>query len=95
MIKEKQANLLFVLMKRNKGMSVSDISRETRTTYVHTSNLLKEYEALGLIKAEKHGKTKFIVITEKGFKIAQLLDEVKNLVYKQQDTDQSNEIQQQ
>jgi len=48
----------------------SKIAKEIDTTYAHIVKIMKEFEKLGLITAEKEGRKKIINLTDKGKKLA-------------------------
>lgn len=68
--KDKQVKLLIVLNNQTREWHISDLSKEAGVTYLHTSNFIKKCEEKGLVASEKHGRTKRLVLTEKGREVA-------------------------
>lgn len=58
-----------ILEKGNKY--ASKIAKEIDTTYSHIVKIIKEFERLGLITAEKEGRKKIIRLTDKGKLLAE------------------------
>lgn len=78
--KDKQARILLFLRTSEQELYISYIAKMTNTTYVHTCKFLKECEADGITMSERHGKIKVIKLTDKGKKIAELIDSIYNLI---------------
>ncbi len=60
----------------------SNLAKNVDCTYSHVVKVLKVFEDNGLVKFEKKGRLKILKLTDKGSKVAELLTEVKNLLYK-------------
>ncbi len=50
------------------------VSREVRTTFAHTNNVLNEMERLGVVTFNKVGRVKYVKLTAYGEKVAKDLD---------------------
>jgi DNA-binding MarR family transcriptional regulator len=73
LFKEKQLRLLLALSKPDREWHITDLAKEAQVTYVHTSRFISKCEDAGLVIAERHGKIKKLILTEKGREIADTL----------------------
>lgn len=71
--KDKQVRLLALLTTPNKEWHISDLAKEANVTYVHTSKFIKKCEQYGIVLAERHGRVKRLILTEKGVYVAKSL----------------------
>jgi predicted transcriptional regulator len=76
-MKEKQVAALIVLKDQNASWHLSKIARQSGTTYVYVTKLMSILEKKGLVALETKGKKRLVKLTEKGLKLANLLDEAK------------------
>ena len=76
--REKPAMML-VELKNSKGqqMYASSIAKKVDCTYSHVVKILQEMEKAGLIKFDKQGRLKLLILTEKGAKVAEHIDEAR------------------
>ncbi|MDE1860485.1 MAG: MarR family transcriptional regulator [Candidatus Micrarchaeota archaeon] len=74
--KDKQLRLILALTNSAKEWHLSDLSKETNVTYIHTSRFISKCEKYGLVATERHGRIKKLVLTEKGKEIAKGLNSV-------------------
>ena len=79
-LKQKQARIILVLRDASQNWYISTIAKATSTTYVHTCNFLATCEALGITTSEKHGKIKLITLTEKGYRLAELISNINSII---------------
>ena len=86
--KEKQARILALLSGARREWHLSDLAKESGTTYVHTSRFVALCERAGLAGSEMHGKVKRIFLTDKGAKIAVKISEIGELAKAQQQAPQ-------
>ncbi len=77
LFKDKQVRILSLLTTQNREWHISDLAREANVTYLHTSKFIKKCEDYGIITSEKHGRTKKLVLTEKGILIARSVASIK------------------
>lgn len=75
-LREKPIELLLCLIRKTKAKYPSMLAKESKCTYSHTVHLLQKMEKVGLVKFEKKGRLKLIVLTKKGERIADLFEEV-------------------
>ena len=75
LLHEKPAMMLVLLRRKEKNYATS-LAKSTDCTYSHTMKILDVFEKNGLIKSEKKGRVRYIYLTEKGEKVAELLDEL-------------------
>ncbi|MGC8651713.1 MAG: hypothetical protein ACP5UH_00465 [Candidatus Micrarchaeia archaeon] len=74
LFKRKQLLIILALKDSAQGWYISTLAKAAGATYVHTCNFLKECEKLGITTSEKHGKIKKVKLTEKGMKLADMLN---------------------
>ncbi len=77
--KEKQVRMLSLLVDGRREWHLSDLAKESGTTYVHASRFVAMCEDAGLVGSEMHGKTKRIFLTDKGRGIAAKIGEIREL----------------
>ncbi len=77
LVKTKAASVLIALKDPELKWHLSKIARETKTTYVFVTNIIKIFNEQGLVILETKGKKRIAKLTEKGLKIASLLDQLK------------------
>ena len=70
---EKGKQILLSLASED-NQNVSQLSIGTKGTYAHTFNLLKDMEDSGIVLSRKTGRTRYIKLTKKGRKMAELLE---------------------
>lgn len=76
-LKEKQAAALILLKDQNSSWHLSKIARQAGSTYVYITKLMSLLEKKGLVAIETKGKKRLVKLTEKGLKLANLLDEAR------------------
>ncbi|MCL5007730.1 MAG: MarR family winged helix-turn-helix transcriptional regulator [Candidatus Marsarchaeota archaeon] len=76
LFKDKQAKLLIALKSKQGDMNVSALASNTGVTYVHACNFIKRCTEKGIIKSERRGKEKYLSLTEKGVKVADLISAI-------------------
>lgn len=75
-IKAKPSAILLLLKDESQQWYPSKLARESRSSYVHTVNLLAHLKKDGFAVSEKKGKQNIFRLTEKGMQIAVALDEL-------------------
>ncbi len=68
---------LILYLNEKKSSNVSEIGRNLQASYSHLFNVAKDLEEIGIIKSTKTGREKKLMLTEKGLKIAKLIEEIK------------------
>ncbi len=68
--------LLLLLRDTTKEWIISSLAKEVDMTYVHTLNILNHYYNLGIVEFENRGRRKIVKLTNKGVKVAGLLNEI-------------------
>jgi predicted transcriptional regulator len=91
LIKEKHAKILIALKNQSQSWYISSLARATNTTYVHTCNFISACEKLNLVYNEKHGKIKTVKLTDKGSKVAELLNSIYNILGEQSIKNKDND----
>lgn len=65
-LRKKPVRLLLNIKMGGNPKYVSVLAKETDCTYSHTVKLLDIFKALGIVEFEKHGRIKFVRLTEDG-----------------------------
>jgi len=78
--KPKQLLIILALKDSTQGWYISTLAKAANATYVHTCNFLKECEKRGITTSEKHGKIKMVKLTERGIKIADMLNSAYSMI---------------
>lgn len=68
---------VFLFLKGREQAYLSEIAKETGTTYVYITNLATALEKKGLITTTKEGKKKMVKLTDKGKEVANFAEEIK------------------
>ncbi len=76
LFKDKQIRIILALADKNKEWHLADLAAAAQATYVHTSKFITRCEELGIVRFDKHGKTKSLYLTEKGGEIAQNISSI-------------------
>ncbi|MFP3949669.1 MAG: DUF6293 family protein [Candidatus Micrarchaeia archaeon] len=76
--KEPAKVLLF--LKGRESAYLSEIARETGTTYVYVTNCISMLEEKGMVSVEPEGKKKMVKLTEKGMDIAAHIEEIRRRI---------------
>jgi predicted transcriptional regulator len=69
-LRKKPVRLLLNIKIGNSPKYVSVLAKETDCTYSHTVKLLEVFRDLGIVEFEKHGRIKFIKLTQDGIDLA-------------------------
>ena len=75
----KLAEAVLCLYRRGPS-NVTDISKQTSSTYAHTVRVIEKLGGMGLVKFDRKGRTKIVELTELGRKIGKRLDEIENML---------------
>ena len=65
-LRKKPVRLLLNIKTGGNPKYVSVLSKETDCTYSHTVKLLDIFKVLGIVDFEKHGRIKFVKLTQDG-----------------------------
>ena len=69
-LRKKPVRLLLNIKIGNNPKYVSVLAKETDCTYSHTVKLLEVFKNLGIVEFEKHGRIKFVKLTQDGHDLA-------------------------
>jgi len=69
-LRKKPVRLLLNIKIGNSPKYVSILAKETDCTYSHTVKLLEVFKNLGIVEFEKHGRIKFVKLTQDGLDLA-------------------------
>ena len=66
MFMQKKPCLIFLAISRVEKPYVSTLMKEADTTFAHTTNILSEMEACGLVEFVSEGRVKLVKLTRRG-----------------------------
>jgi predicted transcriptional regulator len=70
---------IMTILRDTEGMwHLSKLAKSSDTTYVYVTKLMTELQKSGLVTIESKGKKKVVRLTEKGMRVANAIDELKN-----------------
>lgn len=78
--RRKPAMVLVALRSNTKNRYGSILAKEVDCTYSHTVKILQEMERANLVSFDKQGRIKIIKLTDKGNKIAENIEKIKNIL---------------
>jgi DNA-binding MarR family transcriptional regulator len=78
--RKKPAMILVALRRGGKNRYGSVLAKEVDCTYSHAVKILQEMEKAKLVQFEKKGRIKLIGLTEKGTKVAENIEKIKQLL---------------
>jgi predicted transcriptional regulator len=84
-LRGKQANIVLCLKDQTKDWSISELAKQTNSTYVHVCNFIMDCESLGIVESQKHGKDKMIKLTNKGVLLASHIEGIYSLLSSKQE----------
>lgn len=73
-IKDKPSRVLLAM--KDSELYLSQIAKQTGTTYVYVTGLVHLLESKGLVKIESKGKKRIAKLTETGMEVVKLIDEI-------------------
>ena len=80
-LREKPARIMLGLKTTKTPAYVTVLSKEADCTYSHTIKILNAFKKLGIVRFEKKGRIKRVILTDDGWDIAQNLEAmIKKLV---------------
>ena len=74
--KEKPVKMLLLLYQSKNALYASTVAKKTGFTYTHVNEMLALMEKERILDFERHGRLKILVLTEKGKKLAEGLQEI-------------------
>lgn len=78
-LQEKPSEMIVVLYRQNSSYA-SELSSKVDTTYSHAVKIMNRMKAAGLVTSQRKGRKKEYMLTEKGEKLAENLDNIFNNV---------------
>ena len=75
-LRQKPSKLFVLLKDQNSEWHLSKLARSSDMTYVYVTKLATYFNSKGLLTIENKGKKKIVKLTEKGFALAKILDEL-------------------
>jgi len=73
MFMQKKPCLIFLAISRVEKPYVSVLMKEADTTFAHTTNILSDMEAFGLVEFASEGRVKFVRLTRRGKEVLKAL----------------------
>ena len=73
-LRKKPVQILLVLFRSKDPLYISKVSKKANCTYSHTINIISLFQEQELIEFEREGRRKFVLLTERGFCIAEKLN---------------------
>lgn len=80
LLMEKQATIILTLKNTSQEWNISSLAKAAGTTYVHACNFLILCESKGIVSSERHGRIKAIRLTDKGARLADMVDGIHTIV---------------
>jgi DNA-binding MarR family transcriptional regulator len=74
---KKKPSAVFIFLKSREQAYLSEIAKETGTSYVYVTGLVSSLEEKGLVSIHPERKKKMVKLTEKGKEVSTLLEELK------------------
>lgn len=76
----KGIKMILIELYKNGESTVSDLYRHTNMTYSHAHDTVRTCEKIGLITTKKKGRVKICYLTDKGFRIASLIEKIEQIL---------------
>ena len=76
-IRDKPSKVFMALKDPNTQWHLSKIAKSTGTTYMFVTHFISNLQKTGFVALETKGKKRIVKLTEKGEKVANLLEEIK------------------
>lgn len=76
--REKPAMMLVTLLNSTNEHYASSLAKVVDCTYSHIVKILNEMQKAGLVQFKKQGRLKVLKLTDKGVKVAQSIDDIRN-----------------
>lgn len=64
---------LVLLLDEDTKWYVSTLAKHVDTTYLHLIRLIQRFEEMGLVVTKKDGRVRYVELTDKGKKLAEVL----------------------
>lgn len=74
----KPCRIMLTLRDSESSWHLSKLAKSTDTTYVYVTKLMTTLQKNGVVLIEAKGKKRVVRLTEKGMKISNAIDELKN-----------------
>jgi len=71
---------ILTLLLQQKSWYISELARESKQTYVYATKIIKILEKHNLLTISKEKKKKIVKLTEKGEKIAKMIEEISKII---------------
>lgn len=79
-LKDKQTAIITLLKKEGSEWHLSKLAKESNSTFFYVTKLISILEKKALVTTELKRKRRIVKLTEKGLKLASLLEEAKNII---------------
>jgi predicted transcriptional regulator len=74
----KPCRIMLALRETETAWHLSKLAKNTDTTYVYVTHLMSELQKKGVVLIEPKGKRRIVKLTEKGMKIANIINELRD-----------------
>jgi predicted transcriptional regulator len=71
---------VLTLLTQEKKWYISELARESKQTYVYATKIVKLLEKNNIVTITREKKKKIVKLTEKGEKIAKMIEEIMKLI---------------
>ncbi len=78
--RKKPALMLLGLLNAKSEIYASSLAKEINCTYSHVVKILQQMQKAGLVEFIKQGRIKILKLTKKGEKVAEHINQIKNLL---------------
>lgn len=76
--REKPTLMLVNLYNASNDVYASNLAKQVDCTYSHVVKILQEMSKAGLVNFQKEGRLKILKLTDKGRKIAEMMNDIKS-----------------
>ncbi len=78
-LRKRSKDIMLALAEKDEWY-IYELALKVASTYAHIFNIVKKLQQLGLVETVKKGRKRFIKLTDKGKKLAQLIKEIDELI---------------
>lgn len=77
---QEKSRLILLSLARGRRRGVSEVAAEVKGSYAHIYNLIKTMEDKSIINSKKQGRTKYVALTKKGRRLAEVLKDFESIL---------------
>lgn len=102
MVKDEEETIFSTIFRTKPGLAImelwrsegnsysSKLAKQVDCTYSHVVKILDRMEKAGLVKFDKNGRIKKIELTQKGFKVANLVAQIDSILKEEEQKPEPN-----